>query len=74
MSETRTVEITLNGQRRQIAATQTVAALLKALSIDGSVGGVAVAVNASVVPRSRWGETPLNEGDDVEVVRATAGG
>lgn len=74
MSEKRTVKITLNGQRRQIAATQTVATLLATMAIDGAVGGVAVAVNASVVPRSRWAETSLHEGDEVEVVRATAGG
>ncbi len=36
--------------------------------------GVAVAVNGTVVPRSRWDATVLNPGDRVEIVTAAAGG
>ena len=36
--------------------------------------GVAVAVNGSVVPRGRWGETVLAEADEVEVLTAVQGG
>jgi sulfur carrier protein len=36
--------------------------------------GVAVAVNAEVVPRSTWGATVLREGDRVEVLTAAQGG
>lgn len=42
--------------------------------LDGSRLGVAVAVNAAVVPRSQWAERALTEGDDVELVTAVQGG
>ena len=36
--------------------------------------GVAVAVNATVVPRDRWAAWPLQDGDVVDVVTAVQGG
>ena len=42
--------------------------------VDGSRLGVAVAVNAAVVPRSQWARRELTEGDDVELVTAVQGG
>lgn len=36
--------------------------------------GVAVAVNRAIVPRSRWGDHDLHDGDRVEVLRAAQGG
>lgn len=38
------------------------------------VSGVAVALNAEVVPRSRWVETSLGPGDRVEILGASQGG
>lgn len=36
--------------------------------------GVAVAVDAAVVPRSRWAATTLNSGAEVEIITAMQGG
>ena len=36
--------------------------------------GIAVALNASIVPKQKWDETILNENDEVEVVHAVQGG
>lgn len=36
--------------------------------------GVAVAVNATVVPRDRWAASRLRDGDVVDVVTAVQGG
>jgi sulfur carrier protein len=35
---------------------------------------VAVAVNASLVPRSTWAATTVAEGDRIELLRAVQGG
>ncbi|TPV52102.1 sulfur carrier protein ThiS [Pseudarthrobacter phenanthrenivorans] len=43
-------------------------------AVDGRRLGVAVARNATVVPRSMWFATALAEGDDVELVTAVQGG
>jgi sulfur carrier protein len=36
--------------------------------------GVAVARNGEVVPRSQWAQTPIGDGDRMEIVTAAAGG
>ena len=36
--------------------------------------GVAVAVNREIVPRSRWSEAQLADGDRVEILVAAQGG
>lgn len=41
---------------------------------DGGRLGVAVALAGAVVPRSRWHQTALTEGDELEIVTAVQGG
>ena len=65
--------ITLNGTSTETDAS-TIAQLLESLNIPAERKGTAVAVNDDVVPRSRWNETALNDGDRVEVIRAAQGG
>ena len=61
----------VNGERRETNATR-VDALLTELEYEGT--HLAVAVNYDVVPRARWGETRLNEGDMVEILTPRQGG
>jgi sulfur carrier protein len=66
------VKISLNGEPRETTA-KNVALLLEELGLARQ-GGLAVEVNASVVPRSEHAATPLKDGDLVEVVTMLAGG
>jgi sulfur carrier protein len=68
------VTIVLNGEAHDIAPGTTVRALLEALDVPGGARGVAVAVDAEVVPRGEWETTELDEGARVEVLRAIQGG
>lgn len=36
--------------------------------------GVAIALNGRVLRRRDWGDTPISEGDRIEIVRAMQGG
>ncbi len=63
----------VNGEAMKTDA-QTVLGLLASLGVDESRTGVAVALNEEVVRRSQWIETPLSDGDTVELLRATQGG
>jgi sulfur carrier protein len=67
-----TSSITLNGEPRIVAAGATIGALLEALDLAGK--RVAVERNGSIVPRARHGDTPLAEGDRIEIVVAVGGG
>jgi len=63
--------VTVNGERREITATH-VGELLGELDYAGA--HLAVAVNYDVVPRARWAETKLNDGDQVEILTPRQGG
>ena len=47
---------------------------LAALELPGGERGVAVAVDAEVVPRGEWPARELSEGARVEILRAIQGG
>ena len=69
------MRILVNGAPREVPDGITVAALVRDMngaSADGR--GVAVAVDAEVVPRGAWDSVGLAEGQRVEVVVAVQGG
>ena len=65
--------ITVNDARREVPPTFTVGALVHELGL-GEQGGIAVALNDCVVPRSSWASQELREADRVVVLKAVAGG
>ena len=67
------MNITLNGQARELPPGSTIADVLAILGYD-SPKGVAVAVDGSVVPRSTWEGFDLHSGMRIEVLRAVQGG
>lgn len=67
------VEFELNGEsQEQPDATLTVRSLLERLDLGRR--RVAVAINTQVVPRSRFGQAEIRDGDRVEVIHAVGGG
>ena len=69
-----TVNVTVNGDRRELPAGATVASVVASLPGAPEGRGVAVAVEGEVVPRAQWPSTELPEGARVEVVVAVQGG
>jgi sulfur carrier protein len=65
------MRVTVNGESREIAA-RSVAALLSELDYEGT--HFAIALNYDVVPKSRWAETLLNAGDEIEIITPRQGG
>jgi sulfur carrier protein len=66
--------IELNGELVELQEGATVADAVAAAGAGGDHRGVAAAVGGEVVPRARWTEVDLSEGQSVEVVRAVQGG
>ena len=66
-----TRHVIVNGERREIAS-RTVDALLTELDYEGT--HFAIAVNFDVLPKSRWAETPLKAGDEIEIITPRQGG
>jgi sulfur carrier protein len=68
------VKVVLNGESTELRDGATVQAALESLDLPGEGRGVAVAVDAEVVPRGQWSDTELHEGAQVEILRAIQGG
>lgn len=66
------LRILLNGEPRGVAVGSTVAELLASLGRHPRT--VAVEHNGEILPRARYGETALAEGDRLEVVHFVQGG
>jgi sulfur carrier protein len=65
------MRVIVNGEAREIASTR-VDALLGELDYEGT--HFAIAVNYDVLPRSRWAETQLKNGDEIEIITPRQGG
>ena len=66
--------ILVNGAATEVADGTTVADLLGRLDVPAEARGVAVAIDAEVVPRGAWPTTPVPDGAQVEVLTAIQGG
>ncbi|HWV96207.1 MAG TPA: sulfur carrier protein ThiS [Xanthobacteraceae bacterium] len=65
------MRITINGETRDVTATR-IDALLAELEYEGS--HFAIALNFDVLPKSRWAETHLKAGDEIEIITPRQGG
>ena len=65
------MRVTVNGEAREITASS-VDALLSELEYEGT--HFAIALNYDVLPKSRWAETPIKNGDEIEIITPRQGG
>jgi sulfur carrier protein len=65
------MRVTVNGEAREINSSR-VDALLAELEYEGT--HFAIAVNYDVLPKSRWAETALKPGDEIEIITPRQGG
>jgi sulfur carrier protein len=69
------MKLHINGEERDFGnhpAPFTLAALVEMLGMKAD--RVAVELNRDIVPRERWAETELREGDRLEIVHFVGGG
>lgn len=65
------MNILLNGEARQVSAT-TVTELITEVGLAGQA--VAVEVNRNLIPKRQHTQTPLQDGDQIELVTLVGGG
>ncbi|MDI4235501.1 sulfur carrier protein ThiS [Bradyrhizobium sp. 31Argb] len=65
------MRVIVNGEPREITAVS-VDALLAELDYEGT--HFAIALNYDVLPKSRWAETALKAGDEIEIITPRQGG
>ena len=65
------MRVIVNGEQREISSAR-IDALLGELEYEGT--HFAIALNFDVLPKSRWAETPLKSGDEIEIITPRQGG
>ncbi|WP_044564117.1 sulfur carrier protein ThiS [Azospirillum sp. B4] len=66
--------ITVNGKTRDHADGLDLPAVLGEAGVELGARGIAVAINGTVVPRARWVERAVADGDAIEIVKVLQGG
>jgi sulfur carrier protein len=66
------IQLSINGQPRQFPPGANIGHLINELALAGK--RIAVERNGEIVPRSRYAETLLADGDRLEIVVAVGGG
>ena len=66
------IELSVNGETKRFEDELDLARLIERLALAGRK--IAVERNGEIVPRSRYAETPLMNGDQLEIVVAVGGG
>ncbi|MDH3215687.1 MAG: sulfur carrier protein ThiS [Candidatus Krumholzibacteria bacterium] len=68
------MELLINGEKRRLTDIRTLGQALAQLNLAADAGGIAVALNDEVVPKTLWNRTSLKSGDRIEVIHAVQGG
>jgi len=66
------MKVVINGEDHQVAGPITLSGLVERLGMKAD--RVAVELNLDIVPRDRWIETQLADGDRLEIVHFVGGG
>jgi sulfur carrier protein len=69
------MKLHINGEERDFSGSPAPSTLAELVEILGlKADRVAVELNRGIVPRDRWTETQLHEGDQLEIVHFVGGG
>jgi thiamine biosynthesis protein ThiS len=66
------MQLTINGENKEFNGLATIADLAAALALNPTQ--VAIERNLAIVPRSAYAQTPVAEGDRIEIVQFIGGG
>jgi len=66
------MQVTINGESQTLSDGLTILGLLEQSELAGK--RVAVELNENIIPKSRHGDTPLSDGDQIEIIHAIGGG
>ena len=66
------MNLTINGEDRTLPSAGSLDALVEQLGMKSD--RVAIELNREIVPRDRWSQTSLRDGDRLEIVHFVGGG
>ena len=66
------MNLTINGENRSLAPVESLHALVEQLGMKSD--RVAIELNREIVRRDQWAQTPIRDGDRLEIVHFVGGG
>jgi thiamine biosynthesis protein ThiS len=66
------MRLVINGEEKELSGLSTLSSLVEQLELKAD--RLAVELNRDIVPRTRWAETLLHDGDKLEIVHFVGGG
>lgn len=66
------IEIVINGKPVTLTGVLLVEEMLEKLELSSS--GCALAINGEIIPRGQWRDVSVNQGDEISLFQAIAGG
>jgi|tagenome__1003787_1003787.scaffolds.fasta_scaffold20885624_2 thiamine biosynthesis protein ThiS len=66
------MHLVINGEDKELSSLSNLASLVEQLGLQAD--RLAVELNRDIVPRARWSETELRDGDKLEIVHFVGGG
>jgi thiamine biosynthesis protein ThiS len=72
MNPGQSIQVQVNGERKELRAGMTVRELLDHLGLHA--GRVAIELNLEILPKAKWEETKVVGGDRFEIVQFVGGG
>lgn len=66
------MQVEINGEKREVAEQMTLRELIESLALAPE--RLAIELNQRVVRRADWPQTPLKDGDRIEIVHFVGGG
>ena len=66
------MKLVINGEERAVSDVPSLGALIESLGMKPD--RVAVELNREIVQRGKWSDTPLRDGDKLEIVHFVGGG
>lgn len=67
------MDIYVNNEQQTIESNSSLLFLLKSIQLEEKKG-IAVAINNSVIPKTKWGNHTLQPQDKITIIKATQGG
>ena len=68
------MKLQIGGEATEIKPVASIQELLLSIGVDVEKKGIAIAKNGTVVPKKSWENEQVNDGDAIEIVRASQGG
>ena len=68
------MQVTINGKNESINENISLRDFILTMNLPQGERGIAACINLEIIPKDEWKNTPIKEGDRLDIVEAAPGG